>query len=35
MPKSVKKSKLTWLTMGMRYSMLVVKLVSPPIEARR
>ena len=35
MPKSVKKAKVTWLTIGMRYSMLVVSCVSPPIGARR
>ena len=33
MPKSSKKEKVTGPAMGMRYSALVVRLVSPPMEA--
>ena len=33
MPKSSKNEKVTGPAIGMRYSALVVKLVSPPIEA--
>ena len=33
MPKSSKKEKVTGPAMGMRYSALVMRLVSPPMEA--